>query len=121
MRSERLATRFLRKKGLRIVTRNYTCNLGEIDIVALDHECLVFAEVRSTASTDLQRPTLSVDAAKQKRLTALAIHFMKQYQLLDKAARFDVLAVSWPAGIRRPVIAHYPAAFEPASRFQLFS
>src|SRR5439155_8813704 len=73
-RSERAAARFLRRRGYRIVARNYTCSLGELDLVALDGRTLVFVEVRSTATEDAERPAASVDPAKQRRLTDLALH-----------------------------------------------
>src|SRR3954470_22530280 len=96
-RSERAAARFLRRKGYRVVARNYTCPLGELDLVALDGACLVFVEVRSTESADPTVAAASVDLEKQRRLTRLALHFLQRKNLLNRAARFDVLAVSWPA------------------------
>jgi putative endonuclease len=120
-RSERAAARFLTRTGYRIAARNYTCPLGELDIVALDGVCVVFVEVRSTADEEVERPALSVDAAKQRRLTELALYFLRQRRLLDCAARFDVVAVSWPATSREPHIVHHRQAFEPVGRFQMFS
>jgi putative endonuclease len=120
-RSERAAARFLRRLGYRILARNYTCPHGELDLVALDGRCIVFVEVRSTGTEDSARPAASVDDAKQRRLTNLALHFLQQHRLLDHAARFDVLAVSWPEGRREPAIVHYPHAFEAVGRFQMFS
>src|SRR5262249_28095430 len=103
-RSERAAARFLQRMGYRILKRNYSCALGELDLVALDGRCVVFVEVRSTEAEDAARPAASVDAAKQRRLTDLALHFLQQYRLLDYPARFDVLAISWPASQRAPKI-----------------
>ena len=120
-RSERAAARFLRRAGFRILCRNYTTSLGEIDIIALDGRCIVFVEVRSTGSDDPTRPAESVDRAKQTRLTDLALDFLRRKHLLDQAARFDVLAVSWPADRREPTIVHHRHAFEAVGRFQMFS
>lgn len=120
-RSERAALRFLKALRYRILARNYSCPLGELDIVALDRDCIVFVEVRSTEDEDSNRPALSVDATKQRRLTNLALHFMKGRGLLGRSARFDIVAVSWPAGKREPEIAHHVSAFEAVGRFQMFS
>jgi putative endonuclease len=120
-RSERAAARFLRKLGYRILVRNFRCAFGEIDLIALDGDCIVFVEVRSTEDAALTRPAASVDRLKQQRLTKLALHFLKQKRLLDRSARFDVLAVGWPAGCREPKMAHYPNAFEATDRFQFYS
>jgi putative endonuclease len=120
-RSERAAARFLKRLGYRILARNYSCPHGELDLVGLDGKCIVFVEVRSTGGEDLTRPAASVGDAKQKRLTNLALHFLQQHRLLDRPARFDVLALSWPEGRRHPEIVHYPNAFEAVGRFQMYS
>jgi putative endonuclease len=120
-RSERAAARYLRSSGHRIVARNWSCPLGELDLVTLDGGRLVFVEVRSTEDADVQRPAQTVREAKQRRLTQVALAFMQRYRLLDHAARFDVVAVSWPPNTRSPQIEHYPGAFEAVGRFQLHS
>jgi putative endonuclease len=111
-RSERAAARFLKRLGYRIIARNYTCPLGELDLVAVDGACVVFVEVRSTESADSERAALSVDTDKQKRLTRLALHFIQRHRLRDHMARFDILAVSWPTNQREPRCQHYVNAFE---------
>jgi putative endonuclease len=92
-----------------------------LDLVALDGRTLVFVEVRSTEDSSVERPTLSVDAAKQRKLTDVALAFLQKHRLLDQPARFDVIAVSWPANQRVPQIVHYPNAFEPVGRFQMYN
>ncbi len=120
-RSERAAAAFLRKLGLRILQHNFVCELGEMDIIALDGRCIVFVEVRSTEAGDTMMPALSVDRQKQDRLTRLALYYLKSRRLLEVSARFDVLALSWPASAAEPTIVHFPNAFEPTDRFQMFS
>ncbi|HVS38181.1 MAG TPA: YraN family protein, partial [Gemmataceae bacterium] len=68
-----------------------------------------------------ERPALSVDAAKQRRLTRLALYYLRRYRLLDYPARFDVVVVTWPANRREPRIDHYPQAFEAVGRGQMYS
>jgi len=119
-RSERAAARFLRRLGLHILARNYTCPHGELDLIALDGRCIVFVEVRSTGTDDANRPAASVDVTKQRRLTRLALHYLQEHHLLDCAARFDVLALSWPPEQREPRIVHYRHAFEAVGRFQMY-
>src|SRR5262245_6576047 len=120
-RSERAAERFLKRLGYRIVARNYTSPLGELDLIAVDHQCVVFVEVRSTSQDSTARPAASVDDAKQRRLTQLALHFLQQHHLLNHPARFDVLAISWPPERREPVIEHHPNAFPAVGRLQMYS
>jgi putative endonuclease len=120
-RSENAAARYLRQQGFRILTRNYTCSLGELDLVALEEGCIVFVEVRSTSADDVEQPALSVDAAKQKRLTQLALHYLSRHRLLNQPARFDVLVLSWPKKHKQPRIVHYRQAFEAIGRGQIYS
>lgn len=120
-RSERAAARFLRRLGCRILARNYRCPYGELDLIAEQAGCIIFIEVRSTGGDDAERPALSVDAAKQSRLTQLALHYLRQHHLLDYPARIDVITVTWPAGTRKPRIDHYPQAFEAVGRGQMYS
>ena len=119
-RSERAAARYLRRLGYRILSRNYACQYGELDLVALEGRCVVFVEVRSTEGA-VERAAASVDDAKQRRLTRLALHYLQQHQLLDVAARFDVLALSWPIGQSEPCVEHHRQAFEAVGRFQMYS
>src|SRR5947209_17699632 len=93
-RSEQAAARFLRKLGYRILARNVNLSVGELDLVALDRDTLVFVEVRSTESETVERPTLSIDLAKQRKLTAAALAFLSKHRLLDRPARFDVIIAS---------------------------
>jgi putative endonuclease len=111
-RSERSAVRFLKQLGYRILARNYTCVFGEIDVIALDAACIVFVEVRSTESENVQQPAATVDMKKQQRLTRLALHYLKRNRLLDQQARFDVLSISWPPGQKKPAVNHLRSAFE---------
>jgi putative endonuclease len=119
-RSERAAARFLKIQGYKIVARNFSCPLGELDVIALDQNTIVFVEVRSTEDEGVEKTAASVDDEKQRRLTRMALFFLQQKRLLDRPARFDVLVVSWPAGQRQPVIEHHKNAFEATGRFQMY-
>jgi len=120
-RSERAAVRFLRQLGYRIVARNRHYPEGEFDLIAVDGKTVVFVEVRSTESADIERAVASVDLAKQRRLTKLALRFLQEKRLLNHSARFDILAISWPANHTQPRIVHYANAFEAVGKFQMFS
>ena len=61
---ERLAEEYLRKKGYRFVERNYTTEIGEIDLILTDGNCLVFVEVKARASEEFGRPAEAVDHRK---------------------------------------------------------
>ena len=121
-RSERAAAQFLQRRlGYRILCRNFSCPRGELDLIALDGNCVVFVEVRSTEGEDCGRPAESVDDRKQRRLTDLALLFLHRHHLLGCQARFDILAVSWPSNRPEPEISHFPNAFQPTGRFQMYT
>jgi putative endonuclease len=111
-RGENLAARHLRNLGYRIITRNYRCPLGEIDIVARDGTTLVFVEVKTRAYDDQGiSPEDQVNNVKQHQITKAAKYYLGRYGTVQPAARFDVVAVVWPDN-RDPLIRHTPHAFE---------
>ncbi len=109
-RGENLAARHLRNLGYKIITRNFRCNLGEIDIVARDGKTLVFAEVK-TRELDDPTPEDQVNAFKRHQLTKAAKFYLSRYGVPQPPARFDVVAVVWPNN-SAPQIRHTPHAFE---------
>lgn len=120
-RGERVAAAYLRRQGMRIVSRGAHVRRGEIDLVAVDGRTVVFAEVKTRASLSAGTPVEAVDAAKQRRLSRLALVFLRRHDLLGCAARFDVVAVTWLPGQRRPTIEHFRNAFEVVGRGQMFA
>lgn len=88
-----MACTYLEHAGLKLVTRNYRCPQGEIDLVMNDHDTLVFVEVRYRRSNAFGTPAETVDRRKQARLQAAASHYLLT-QRADRACRFDVIAVS---------------------------
>jgi len=120
-RSERAAERYLVGRGMRILARNVAYRDGEIDIVAEDAGAVVFVEVRSTEGDDFEKISQSVNAAKQRKLTQAALAWLTEAGLLEHSARFDVVLISWPPGVREPRIEHLPHAFEATGRWQMWS
>ena len=119
-RGEAAAARFLKKKGYILVARSDRMRLGEIDLVAVDGRTVVFVEVKTRRSHEAGHPADAVDEDKQRRLTRLALTYLKRHNLLEYPARFDVVAVTWADDRRAPVIEHYPNAFEAVGQWQLF-
>jgi putative endonuclease len=111
-RSERAAARYLRRQGFRLLGRNWHDAGGEIDLLALDGECLVVVEVRSSATRSFDELAKTVNLEKQRRISLATTRYLKRRGFLGKlATRFDVLAVRWPTGVRSPEFRHYKAAF----------
>lgn len=89
---EQKAAEFLVQKGYRIIERNWKSNKGEIDIIAIDRNVIVFVEVKSRQKNYLVAPELAVDWKKTKALCATANFYLK-YKKLDLEARFDIVTV----------------------------
>ncbi|MBI3464406.1 MAG: YraN family protein [Planctomycetes bacterium] len=120
-RGEDAAARYLRRLGYKIVARGERDRLGELDLVAVDRPTVVFVEVRTRTSQTAGHPVETVDAVKQRRLTRLALGYLKRHDLLEYPARFDIIAITWPPGARHPTIEHFKNAFECVGPEGMFS
>lgn len=119
-RGEAAAARFLRRKGYRILERQWRCGAGELDLVALDGRVIVFVEVKTWRNAKGDHPAEAVDRKKQRRITRAALVYLKQHDLLESRVRFDVIAVTWPDG-QKPRIDHIRSAFPATGWNSLFS
>jgi putative endonuclease len=90
--AEDQARRYLEMRGLTLVTRNFRCRAGELDLIMRDGEQLVFVEVRSRRHSRFGTPAESVTRTKQQRLLRAAALYL-QRQRLDLPCRFDVVAI----------------------------
>jgi putative endonuclease len=117
---EALAERWLSERGYRILGRNCSVQGGEIDLIVEQADTIVFVEVKTRRGLDRGHPSEAVTPAKQQQLTRLALAWLKRRGWLERRARFDVLAITWPES-GEPQIEHYVAAFEPVGRGQFFS
>jgi putative endonuclease len=112
-RGERVAARFLRRLGYRVLARNHRNRFGEIDLIAADGQTLVFVEVKTRRSAAAGAPFEAVDPTKQRQLTRAATAYLVQRRLFDRSARFDVVGIVWPDSSRgEPDVRHYVNAFE---------
>ncbi len=121
-RGEAAAARFLRRRGYKILARSDQFGPGELDLVALDRRrTIVFVEVKTRQSHEAGHPAEAVDERKQRQLTRVAVSFLKRHRLLEYPARFDVIAVTWPAGKWFPTIEHIENAFEAVGKWEFYS
>lgn len=91
--AEHLAADFLRRQGLKLVTRNYRCRFGEIDLIAQEGKTLVFVEVRMRSSERFGGAAASITSAKQAKLLRAARHYLAGIARTP-ACRFDALLVN---------------------------
>ncbi len=91
---ERLAARYLRRQGYKILYRNFRGRTGgEIDLVCRDGETLVFVEVKTRSREDFGRPLDAVDREKQKRISRGGLAWLRMLDNPDIFFRFDVVEV----------------------------
>jgi putative endonuclease len=110
---EKVARRFLKRNGFRILTKNYSCQWGEIDLICYGDGCVVFVEVK-TRSQDVEAdPETNVNYAKQRRLERAARHWLSVHREPDCAYRFDAVSVVLP-GDSEPRVRHIVDAFVPS-------
>ena len=91
--AEELACRHLLDHGLLLITRNYRCRHGEIDLVMRDGDTIAFVEVRFRSRTDYGSGVESVDKRKQARLLSSAEHYLQRHATLLTECRFDVVSI----------------------------
>lgn len=91
---EDAAVAWLKRKGLKILDRNFRCPAGEIDIVAREGRTIVFVEVKTRRSDRFGYPVEGVDERKQRRLSLLALYYLREKGWEGHPARFDVVGVS---------------------------
>lgn len=91
---EDAAIQHLLENGYRIVQRNFSTRIGEIDIIAEDGKVLVFVEVKARKNSHFGSPFEAVTPKKQKKISMVALEYMSKNGLADVEARFDVIGIS---------------------------
>jgi len=93
-RAEQLALDHLIDYGLRCLQRNFRCRFGEIDLIMLDDDCLVFVEVRFRSSNRFSNAAMSIGPAKQRKIVLTASFFLSgRKRYANSVIRFDVVAI----------------------------
>ncbi len=107
--AETLAEGLLRKEGMRLLERNHRNQGGELDIIALDGEVLIFVEVKARSNPAYGGPAEMVGPVKQKRLTAAAAAYLAEMDGPQPVCRFDVVSIDYSGGA--PRVEHIKDAF----------
>ena len=96
-KAETIAVRQLEKAGYEIITRNYRNRIGEIDIVARDGQTLVFVEVKARRTLRYGHPKHALTRAKRRKVSMVALEYLKSTGQNSAKARFDVVAITAPS------------------------
>ncbi|MEG3071093.1 MAG: YraN family protein [Peptococcaceae bacterium] len=92
-KGEDYAAEYLKGIGYEVICRNYTCGLGEIDLIAVDRRVTVFVEVRSHSTVKYGLPQESVTRRKQHKLRQVAWNYLIAHGKTDSSCRFDVIGI----------------------------
>lgn len=109
---EEKASQYLRRKGYKILDRNYSCRFGEIDVIASFQGFVVFAEVKLRKNADFAEAREFVTSAKQRRILTSAQLWLATHRC-ELQPRFDVVEIYAPDGMdsRTVRIIHLEDAF----------
>ena len=95
---ESLAVNALKKNGYKILKLNHRSKLGEIDIIAREGGVLAFVEVKARRSDLFGDPKLAVTPRKQRKISMVALEYLKNTGQMDEKARFDVVTIQLSRG-----------------------
>ena len=92
---EETAARILKENGYKILKCNYKTRFSEIDIIARDKDTICFIEVKTRYSDRFGAPFESITLLKQKKIFQSALCFLKENNLFNRKARFDVVSITF--------------------------
>lgn len=85
------AVEYLKGRGYRILEQNFRIRTGEIDIIAMEGEIIVFVEVKYRENSGLGDPLEAVNPHKQRRISRTALYYCACHGTGDRECRFDVI------------------------------
>lgn len=93
--TEKLASQYLEDKGLKLLARNFHCRFGELDLIMMDNDKLVFVEVRYRRLNHFGSGAETITSSKQSKLIKTASVYLQQHAKMNQyPARFDVVSIS---------------------------
>jgi len=98
VKSEQQALHYLQTQGLSLICQNYYCRFGEIDLIMLDQDTLVFIEVRYRKNNDFGGALASITKRKQGKIIKTAKHYLAQLEN-EPYCRFDAIAIEQQSNV----------------------
>ncbi|MGC7097522.1 YraN family protein [Amycolatopsis lurida] len=109
-RGEELAAAHLDSLGMVVLSTNWRCREGELDLVATDGRTLIVCEVKTRSGAGYGHPAEAVTPEKTARIRRLTSRWLEHYRVRWCPLRFDVIAIHWPPS-GEPQLTHLPGAF----------
>ena len=110
-KGEALAGKILKKKGYKILKRNYVSKYGEIDIIAYSRGTISFVEVKTRQSENYGPPELAVTKEKRKKIVRTALNYLAINRIEDTDCSFDVVSILYKEDDDKPEIKIFESAF----------
>ncbi len=110
-KGETLAGKVLKRKGYKILKRNYVSKYGEIDIIAYNRGTISFVEVKTRQSDNYGPPELAVTKEKRKRIVRTALSYLTINRIEDTDCSFDVVSILYKEDDDKPEIELFESAF----------
>ena len=108
---EKYSEKFLKRKGLKLLARNFSSRDGEIDLIMIDRDgSVVFVEVKTRASEKFDSAESAIDSSKKNKLIKTAKFFCRKYEIENRALRFDAVIIVLGESAK-PDLRHYENIF----------
>ncbi|MCL2632543.1 MAG: YraN family protein [Coriobacteriia bacterium] len=107
---EEYAVRYLEAEGFKVIERNWRCDIGEADVIAIECETLVFVEVKTRRKLGAGFPEESVNRAKRRKYEVIAAYYLSQEKHPSMRVRFDVISIIF-TGDKQAFLRHHRDAF----------
>ena len=104
---QQLAAQFLLKKGYQLLASNYHCQAGELDLILIDNQQIVFVEVKTRLSTDFGLPEEAINQTKKEKLYQASLDYLEQEQINHDNWRIDCLAIEIDKHNKKAKIRHH--------------
>lgn len=92
-KGEEIASKYLNDNGYEVIKQNFRCKLGEIDLIAIKNNTIIFVEVKTRSNTKFGTPEQAVNSNKRKHILRTSQVFLAQNRLNNYDLRFDVISV----------------------------
>ena len=110
---EDIAVKYLQTHGYRVLDRNFTTSVGEVDIFVTDESTLIAVEVKSRLSLEYGTPAEAVNYEKIKKISQVTSQYIKKFRLFGTPVQFDVVEVY----IADKTVNHIKDAFDSYLRY----
>lgn len=92
-KGEELASKYLKNNGYEVINQNFRCKLGEIDLIAIKNNTIIFIEVKTRSNTKFGTPEQAVDSNKRKHILRTSQVFLAKNKLNNYDLRFDIISI----------------------------